>query len=149
VWVSDLDPVAYPLAAVYAAIHRYVLWYHLPSQRPADVTEGGTAHFLVVRLQFTMCRRRPKLASIKHVVSASTRVKPLCYPPRRIRIARAPGRGSRRSRRTMTLQAPALSGASSERTDPSTNAMIEEERPRLELAQRLQAIENAIDNARP
>jgi hypothetical protein len=89
VWVSDLDPVAYPLAAVYAAIHRYVLWYHLPGQRPADVTEGGTAHFLVVRLQFTMCRRRPKLASIKHVVSASTRVKPLCYPPRRIRISRA------------------------------------------------------------
>jgi hypothetical protein len=34
--VSDrLDPVAYPLAAVYVAIRRYVLWCHLPSQRSA------------------------------------------------------------------------------------------------------------------
>jgi hypothetical protein len=28
-----------------------MLWCHLPSQRSADVTEGGTAHFLFVRLQ--------------------------------------------------------------------------------------------------
>jgi hypothetical protein len=52
VWVSDrLGPVAYLLAGVYAAMHRYLLWCHPPSQRLADVTEDGTAHFLVVRFQ--------------------------------------------------------------------------------------------------
>jgi hypothetical protein len=58
VWVSDRsEPVAYPLAAVDAAIYRYVLWCHLPSQRSADVTEGGTAHLSVVS---RMRRHRPK-----------------------------------------------------------------------------------------
>jgi hypothetical protein len=64
VWVSDrLEPVAYPLAAVYAAIHRYVLWCHLPSQRSADVTEGGTAHFLVV--SYNAPSPAKKVANIK------------------------------------------------------------------------------------
>jgi hypothetical protein len=64
VWVSDrLDPVAYPLAAIYAAIHRYALWCHLSNQRRTGVTEGGTAHFLVVRLQHVITGpSRPTLA---------------------------------------------------------------------------------------
>jgi hypothetical protein len=73
--VSDrLDPVAYPLAAVYVAIRRYVLWCQLPSKRSADVTEGGTAHFLVVELH-TSSPAQP--VDTKQVVSALTRIKPL------------------------------------------------------------------------
>jgi uncharacterized protein len=44
---------------------------------------------------------------------------------------------------------PASSSASSGRTDTSTIiAMIQEVRPCLEVAQQLQAVENAIDNAK-
>jgi hypothetical protein len=84
VWVSDrLDPVAYPLAAIYAAIHRYVLWCHLSNQRRTGVTEGGTAHFFVVRLH----HHRPKPADTGQVVSASSRVKLLLLSSRQIRVS--------------------------------------------------------------
>jgi hypothetical protein len=65
VWVSDrLGPVAYPLAGIYPAIHRYLLSCHLLSQRLADVTEAGTAHFLVVRLQHVVTGpSRPTLSN--------------------------------------------------------------------------------------
>jgi hypothetical protein len=85
VWVSDrLDPVAYPLAAIYAAIHRYVLWCHLSNQRRTDVTEGGTPHFS--RRQVTTRYHRPKPADISQVVSASSRVKLLLLSSREDKI---------------------------------------------------------------